>query len=91
MYVLSHLRGGDTMSVPLEIAKKSDGKTITTLGQVGNSQLGVALWTAGSKKFLILERAKSLIGYEELPRHTTLPQAIQLQELKLMSLEGGKA
>lgn len=93
MYVLSHLRGGDIMSITMEIAKRSDGNKINTFGELENSKkkVSVALWTAGPKKFLLLKRSKKFVGFEELPKHTSLSEATEAQELTLVAMEGGKA
>lgn len=79
-------------SVTLEIAKKAKGEVIRSYGEIKDSKMNVsvALWTAGKQKFLLLKAANKFLSHDELPLTTSLSQAIQLQEEKLVALQGGK-
>lgn len=81
------------MSITMEVAKRAAGQEILSYGVLDDNvaKISVALWHAGNKKFLLLKRARTFVGFEELPGHTTMSQAVDLQELKLVSMQGGKA
>lgn len=84
-------------SVFMQIARATQGKQISTFGEIfghvkdKNENVSVALWFAGSQKFLLLKRANKLLSFESLPLSIPLSQAVVRQEETLVCLEGGKA